>query len=135
MVRFLKLFQHQNYKFFFVVNDLTFRTQELLNIRQSVLKELRQLERNRSTVIQQLNEMNNEMEKLKTQLNRKSTELERLQLHIKQAAIAQKEAKDRVDSLIEPPLNLLPKQAQQNSPIEGKWTLFLKKMTILFQYL
>ena len=75
---------------------------------------MRQFERNRSSVIEQLNQKNSELEKLKINLGKKSTELERLQLHIKQTAIAQKEAKDRVDSLIEPPLNLLPKVAQQN---------------------
>lgn len=78
----------------------------------SVLKELRQLERNRSAVIQLINERNNELEKLKGQISKRGLELERLQLHIKQALFAQKEAKERVDALIEPPLDLLPKHAQ-----------------------
>lgn len=93
--------------------ELTSRVEELLSIRVSVLTELRVLERNRSVVIKQISERNNELEKLKTQIIKRAAELERLQLHIKQAALAQKEAKDQVGSLVEPPLDILPKQAQK----------------------
>lgn len=106
-----------------VVNDLTSRVEELLDIRKSVLEELRQLEQNRSAVIKQISERNNEIDKLKAQISKRSTELERLQLHIKQAALAQKEAKGRVDALIEPPLDLLPKVAQQTIFINGKLSM------------
>ena len=94
--------------------------QELLAIRVSVLKELRQLERNRSMVIQQINERNNELDKIKSQICKRTTELDRLQLNIKQAKLAQKEAKDRVGTLIEPPLDLLPKRAQESGFFNGK---------------
>ncbi|OTF82637.1 exostosin-like protein, partial [Euroglyphus maynei] len=80
--------------------------------------------RNRTSIIQELTEHNNELEKLKSTIGKKSSELERLQLHIKQAVVAQKEAKVLVGSLIEPPLNLLPKQAQEKiSPENEKITI------------
>lgn len=102
--------------------DLNIRVHELLRIRSSVLKELRSLERNRTSIIQELTEHNNELEKLKSTIGKKSSELERIQMHIKQAVVAQKEAKVLVGSMIEPPLNLLPKQAQEKISIEnGKW--------------
>ncbi|XP_027201904.2 exostosin-3-like [Dermatophagoides pteronyssinus] len=102
------------------INDLNVRVRELLRIRSSVLKELRSLERNRTSIIQELTVHNNELEKLKSTIGKKSNELERLQLHIKQAVVAQKEAKVLVGSMIEPPLNLLPKQAQAKNFIENE---------------
>ena len=103
--------------------DLNVRVRELLRIRSSVLKELRSLERNRTSIIQELTVHNNELEKLKSTIGKKSNELERLQLHIKQAVVAQKEAKVLVGSMIEPPLNLLPKQAQAKNFIENGMTI------------
>ncbi|KAH9497700.1 Exostoses (Multiple)-like 3 [Dermatophagoides farinae] len=104
------------------INDLNIRVHELLRIRSSVLKELRSLERNRTSIIQELTEHNNELEKLKSTIGKKSSELERIQMHIKQAVVAQKEAKVLVGSMIEPPLNLLPKQAQEKISIENEKT-------------
>lgn len=109
---FLNSYSNQNIKQK-IAEELTSRVEELLSIRVSVLTELRVLERNRSVVIKQISERNNELEKLKTQIIKRAAELERLQLHIKQAALAQKEAKDQVGSLVEPPLDILPKQAQK----------------------
>ncbi|KAJ6224228.1 hypothetical protein RDWZM_002773 [Blomia tropicalis] len=99
-------------------NELISRVQELLAIRVSVLKELRQFERNRSYVIKQINERNDELKTIKAQIIRKSNELDRVQLHIKQAELARKEAREWVDSLIEPPLNILPKHAQESPSIQ-----------------
>lgn len=78
------------------------------------------MERNRSKIIHDINEKNNELDRLKNFISKKSSELERIQIHIKQAVVAQKEAKDLVKSLIEPPLNLLPKNAQTKIFVNGK---------------
>lgn len=77
-----------------------------------MLKELSQLEFNRTSINKLLAERNNELERLKLQIAKRSSELERLQLHIKQATVAEKEAKERIDLMIEPPLNLVPNEAQ-----------------------
>lgn len=84
------------------------------------MEELKSLERNRSKIIHDITEKNNELDRLKNFISKKSSELERIQIHIKQAVVAQKEAKDLVKSLIEPPLNLLPKNAQTRIFVNGK---------------
>lgn len=109
--------------FFSLANELISRVQELLAIRVSVLKELRQFERNRSYVIKQINERNDELKTIKAQIIRKSNELDRVQLHIKQAELARKEAREWVDSLIEPPLNILPKHAQESPSIQRNFII------------
>ncbi|XP_054166306.1 exostosin-3-like [Oppia nitens] len=94
--------------------DMEHRVRDLLKIRASVRNELRELESRRRTVMQELSEAQNKLEVMQSQLIKKQQEMDRINLSLKQTKYAQKEVQLRSNSLLVPPLQLLPSAPQTN---------------------
>lgn len=75
--------------------ELKFRIEELLRIKQSVSIELRDLEAKRQHLQLELTSLNRKLEDFKSELSRKRNELDRLQMSVQQAKVAEKEAMER----------------------------------------
>ena len=86
--------------------ELKRRINELLRIKESVQKELRDVEQKRSSDLKQDSELVRIIEEHKMEATRAKTELDMLRLKIEQARFAQKELAERNTPELRPPLRL-----------------------------
>ena len=87
--------------------ELKRRINELLRIKESVQKELRDVEQKRSSDLKQDSELVRIIDEHKMEATRAKTELDMLRLKIEQARFAQKELAERNTPELRPPLRLM----------------------------
>ena len=88
--------------------ELKKRINELLRIKDSVLKELRDLEQQRSEKIRQVSDLDDKLKELKEEATKEKFELDGLKVKVEQAKFALKELAERNTPELIPPLRLKP---------------------------